>query len=532
MIKTAYIAVSGEKRPLEFEIPHSGKIVFKTPLSFSGSLEIRVLLNDEVEAFRDHSHQWSNVDGVHVIPEFGSKIVSLSSGKFLLSNIQSGIWEVSKNEIVWKFNPVDSGMITNYRPPNHLKNLEQANARFDFDEPLSLLFSEEAVEFSRSELPFSAIACFTDHCDFDTPQNLVAQRELFKRTGIKVTKGFFRYHFSKREDNASYENQQSEIENWRADGHELAYHSLTQSIRDEDQAIHEFRNFDAPKDVATWIDHGYQPYNLSLYKSHGISDKEFADNLKNRNIEILWNYIDSGTSAKGVINQMNPTDFTLASFSESQKQFGLKQRSAILVKNIMFHFFADEKPILKYKGTATAFKKLVFKRKISSLFPFVKNLLGISATLASVFLNWKTNARKVYPLARYSPLVFRHSIDGREFFVFQTLDMIDFKASLCKENLDKLVREKGIFIAHTYFSAPFSYHFGRVFSSDVNVQPEVEANFSNLGKRVASGEIWNPTLKELVAHLERFSQIRLDVSEKAGIIVRKDANLPYRKIAR
>jgi hypothetical protein len=82
-----------------------------------------------------------------------------------------------------------------------------------FIENPTLLFSKiGALELSRSALPFLAIACFTDHCDFDTLANLKLQRQLFEQTIIKVTKGFFLDHFSKRGENASYKNEAKELD--------------------------------------------------------------------------------------------------------------------------------------------------------------------------------------------------------------------------------------------------------------------------------------------------------------------------------
>ena len=109
----------------------------------------------------------------------------------------------------------------------YLKKKEDDNF-YSFDKTIALLFSKKSgVEFSRSKIPFSAVACFTDHCDFDTLQNLKIQRELFKTCNIKITKGFFLNNYSKRE-NASYEENKEELDFWKKYGHELAYHSLSQ----------------------------------------------------------------------------------------------------------------------------------------------------------------------------------------------------------------------------------------------------------------------------------------------------------------
>ena len=68
------------------------------------------------------------------------------------------------------------------------------------------------------------------------------------------------------------------------------------------------------KDISVWIDHGFQPYNFSLFKKNEINPEVYEKNLKEKGISILWNYIDSGTSTAGVINQMNPDQFTVAAF--------------------------------------------------------------------------------------------------------------------------------------------------------------------------------------------------------------------------
>lgn len=78
------------------------------------------------------------------------------------------------------------------------KKVISTNIKIDFKTKLELLFPKQCIEISCSKVPFSAIACFTDHCDFDTLENLKTQRTFFKKHEIKVTKGFFINHFSKK----------------------------------------------------------------------------------------------------------------------------------------------------------------------------------------------------------------------------------------------------------------------------------------------------------------------------------------------
>ena len=130
---------------------------------------------------------------------YSPKILKLQDGTIVQANQNIGIWEIERKSktLYWHFNPKNAKPIANYDKLN-VKTIEQAKSPLNLKYALALLFSKDVgVEFSRSKIPFSAIACFTDHCDFDTEENLIKQREFFKKYNIKVTKGFFLNHFFK-----------------------------------------------------------------------------------------------------------------------------------------------------------------------------------------------------------------------------------------------------------------------------------------------------------------------------------------------
>ncbi|MBC8884244.1 hypothetical protein H9X57_15330 [Flavobacterium piscinae] len=131
-------------------------------------------------------------------------------------------------------------------------------------------------------------------------------------------------------------------------------------------------------------------------------------------------------------------------------------------------------------------------------------------------------------MANYTPLLFKHKILDKEFYVFQTLEMVDFKKALQKENILKLIDEKGVFIAHTYFAVPMKFHTGRIFKKPNQVDDEVAQNFANLGEMIAKNEIWNPTLVELVDYLSKFERTVLDVDSEGKIVVSNSINLIHR----
>lgn len=499
------------------------------------SFDIKIEFYEPVAEFRDHDYSWEKIKKHYIANELSPKIIRLQSGQMVQSNLTAGIWEINPKEstiLLWRFNPEFASPITNYLENNNSKIISPAKQKFYFIENPTLLFPKEhAIELSRSKSPFSGIACFTDHCDFDTAKNLVLQREFFNEHQIKVTKGFFLNHFSKREDNASFQNQKEEILKWHNDGHELCYHSLSQSIKTDLESFEDFKGFMPPlNNLKVWIDHGFQPYNFSLLKKSNLKERDFEEVLSERNINTLWNYIDSGTATNGVINQFNTKHFTLSSFLKGNKDLGLIKKAQLIIKNIIFHYYNDEDLLLKYKNTASSFKKVFIQKNIKSFFPLIKDFFKLSKSILLVLLFWNTAKNEPYKLAKYSPIVFKHIIAEKEFYIFQTLEMLDFKKSLSQENINILIKEKGVFIAHTYFSVPMEYHAGKLFSTPTTIDEKVSQNFKFLGEKIHNKEIWNPTLTQLINYWSGFEKVVFDIDFAGNIFEKSKAGLQMRKV--
>jgi hypothetical protein len=153
---------------------------------------------------------------------------------------------------------------------------------------------------------------------------------------------------------------------------------LSQSIKSEFESTTDFKDFVPPySDINVWIDHGFQPYNFTLYEKNGISSRDYENQLITKKIDTLWNYIDSGTATKGIINQLNASQFTLGSFYKGIQNFSFKIKIVLLFKNVIFHYDNDEKRIRNYIDTLTHLKLLVKKRKLSSLFQFFQNAIPL-----------------------------------------------------------------------------------------------------------------------------------------------------------
>uniref|UniRef100_UPI004049BFE8 hypothetical protein n=1 Tax=Gelidibacter sp. TaxID=2018083 RepID=UPI004049BFE8 len=534
MIKSVTLLKENNILPIKHVQRHDFQVDLIYDISADTVATLQITFNTPILYFRNHDYRWQGVDKHLISNWYAPKILMLENKRIIQANLHIGVWEVhpkNKYILLWHLNPKNASPLSEY-DSKHVKHISQAVSTSGLKGSLSLLFPiYSGIEVSRSLIPFSAIACFTDHCDFDTLENLKLQRQFFKTYGLKITKGFFLNHFSKRPKTASFELHQDELTAWRDDGHELAYHSLSQSLRPLDVSLDAFLNFKPPfHDITTWIDHGFQPYNTSLYNNHKRLKKHYGSILKNNNIHAIWNYIDSGTAAYGVINQINPKQFTLYAYYNGIKHLGIKERTSKFIKNILFHYFNDPFSLQVYGRIAQFYKSNPNKRTLRGYLDFVGNLSKLVRLLFPILLYWKTKRHQVYPLAEFSPVTFSIDLNGHPFTMFQTIELLDFKNGLCPHNIDLLIEERGLFIAHTYFSVPLTYHQGKLFESDNHIDSTVENNFSYLSKKIADCDIWNPTVNELVSYLNKLSLIYFECNEQGDLLVRDDHQLVYRKV--
>lgn len=356
------------------------------------------------------------------------------------------------------------------------------------------------------------------------------QRSFFKDNGVKITKGFFLNHFSKREDNASFENQSEELLQWEKEGHELCYHSLSQSIKSDQESFEDFERFLPVENVTVWIDHGFQSYNFSLYKQFNKDEVYYETLLSQKSITVLWNYVDCGTSITGVLNQFNTAKLTLSSFKSAIAPFSLKTRAVMLFKNILFHYDNNQKRVRNYIDLLTYSKAFLKHKSIKHFINILKNGLPLLQPICKVFLYWKSQKNVPYKMAKYTPLLFKHRLFEKDFFIFQTIEMVDFKKALCQSNIDELIRESGVFIAHTYFSVDMNHYSGKLFKNDATLDEVVVDNFNYLAQKINDSSIWNPTLIEFVNYLSNFESILLDIDVEGTIFLKNKTAIIFRPV--
>lgn len=518
-----------------FNRVHEHKYEIDTTGFVSDTWSVEIRFTEKIKLFRDHDYTWKDLSQTRISNWYSPKVLKLENGLIVQANQQNGVWSVDGGRpeiLVWTSSPKESGPLADYQGSGNKKTIRYAKQPRDLTSKPALLSSwKYGVEISRSKVPFSGIVCFTDHCDFDTLENLKVQRAFFKKHGVVTTKGFFLDHYSKRETNASWERNSEELKLWIHDGHELAFHSLSQSIKSMEASIDRFRNFKSPiSGIKTWIDHGFQPYNISMTSVFPVSLREYSVPFDRNGIRIFWNYIDSGTAMPGVINQINPRHFTLSRCWKGLKVNHFKKRASFMLRCILLHYYGGGEKSGTYKELARRGKKNNSSGNIKSIWLFMKAIIDVVFTVMKLILSWPRSFRTPFPLAKYGTLFFRQKMVDKEVTVFQTVELVDLKRALSIENLDTLVKECGVIIGHTYFSVPFNYHDGRLIEEDGSVNGQVDKNFAYISHLMAEKKLWNPTLMELEEYLSKLKSLRYDCSPDGGIYVDSDDGYFSRKI--
>ena len=172
------------------------------------------------------------------------------------------------------------------------------------------------------------------------------------------------------------------------------------------------------------------------YKNYERISNHYGSSLKNNGIDTFWNYLDSGTAVKGVINQLNPNQFTLDSYYKGIKHLKFKEQIPMFIKNVIFHYYNTDDSLRLYRGIAKYFKTITQRKSLKKHLKIVISLFKLLRLLIPILLFWKTKKSRVYPLARYTPVIFNQDILQDTFTVFQTIEMIDFKLGLNQTNID------------------------------------------------------------------------------------------------
>ena len=485
-------------------------------------ISLTLEFENDIKAYRSQQYNWEEYTGEVVsLNSHSPKIIIFENELHMFSSSNVGAWVIEdKRRIKWILKSSVLTPVFQYAA-NARRIFETA---FDIENyELEVLFTKQEVpEFSRSKIPFKPIICFTDHCDFDDDESLETQLSFFKEYGIKISKGFFLNHFSKREFNSSFERSDKIIKRFQTEGHGLFYHALTQSLRHNDDALDEFKNFVPPTElkVNTYIDHGYQIYNLTKRSVSGLSDVEWSNIMEQKGIQNFWTYLDSGSGANGVINQLNPKHFSYGHMLRSNP-FDLKY----LVRSILF-YCGNEDYLLIYREIAKQAKQLIQGKSLVKFFPLIRNISKVGLFIIKSFLFHRD---KVFRYSVLTPFIFKVRIGEKIFNLFQTIEVTNFEKTFTPSNIDILERELGAIIVHCYFSSSLKHQKGRLFKNG-RVSDKNKANFNYLKEKIQANGIWNPSIDELIDYTDQINKMKYKWDENERKFVSSDPNIPVRYV--
>ncbi|WP_111672154.1 hypothetical protein [Algoriphagus litoralis] len=482
-------------------------------------LFLDIEFDDPIAFWRFLDYSWVKPGKDHLIANTHSpKILKLSSGLTVVASQTSGCWEYQPDSgsLRWYFyHPMLSPTMVYDQNDQRIFLKKQLVPKGTLIQNGLLSAAGSVEEWARTPIGFLPTVCFTDHSDFDTTSLLKVQRKLFSDLGIKVTKGFFLYDYTHKAENASFEAEDSrnELILWAEEGHELAYHALSQSYRGEVSET-EFQKFESPAalpKINCYIDHGFHPYNYTK-QPLGQWEKWYS-HIVPKGINLIWSYIDAGEGNLFTVNQLNPQGYTLEAISKSSSYFsskGKKRSRKTDLRNFLM-YGVPENILIKSKYLKGSLGGLLSN-------PGLKSLKGASSSAFSMFrqilsretlAEIKKRRKSIFEVNRFGPVFFQACNQvNTSIQVFQTLSVRDFDIVFSEESLDRLQKESGLMIAHTYFAYTGENHEGRLFKNPSGVfRDEAKSALKRLGDKIQEDKIWNPTVSELNAFFRKFESI-------------------------
>lgn len=457
---------------------------YKLKQGFYPSLELVFNLPEVPTHFRTYKYTWTTADAPFVASTLSPKILKFPDGTCLMACRIIGTWVYDPKrprQLRWIIYGADVQPFFRY-DESSMRHWFETGGTCTEEIQLRLIRTDKPIELSFSQLPFKPVMIFTDHCDFDSDLLLRKQRECFTSRGIRVTKGvFLKKHSHKGDWNSAWEGNEDEFRQWAAEGHELCYHALSQSkLPDpamQEALVQQFQSpLSDPMQFRTWIDHGYQRYNIS--KARDLIDRaQRLLHLVQKGVQQCWNYHDVAE----VTDNLNQLDY------DQMTPFRiLNARSLSLTEKIriLLYFNATESDLVRYRAIAGIIKE----RKIFSMLP--QGFIFLKLVLKALFSNPSErrlrNAQSVIPTEIPSMCA------------FQSIIVKDFSKAF-GQPYNRFKAESGLAIVHTYFSFLEGHHGSTLFKSATGeITPRVEEVFDSIGRDIAQGELWNPTLAEFM----------------------------------
>lgn len=379
--------------------------------------------------------------------------------------------------------------------------------------------------------PFACKSAFvlTDHCDFDTEEKLStflygSNNNGWLGRGLKITKGVFTLGPKPGEPkkNASLDDEAYRvlIQVLYKDGSEIVPHALKSkgqlSSAEFHAAVEKLSLMYHPR---TWIDHG--SYLKYCYSQGAKDNKDYmlADTLKKRGYNNLWSFHDVNIDAAQTLNI-----FTVKKYG-SWKMIGFAIKYFFLGKWLIaahylrsiVHRNYSKNIIIEYLMYAMAGTKQIFINSKNKKKQLKKDIADYLKSLGA-FGSWRNQWPVPYKnddVLKYSAALFteeRRPIsqykpgDLLMFYTFETTHLQDIYT---KKALNKLIKEYGTHIGHTYIlnDLPYINAIFKTSKGKYQLAPKWIQFLDALQANVKNNKIWNPGMGEYADHIIKLSQV-------------------------
>lgn len=485
-------------------------------------LSIHIEWETAVAWVRSSAYTWEAAYAGWTAHMLSPKLIQLQNGQMVQASQTIGVWElVHAHHLVWHIQGEMVQPMTRFNaqgiPERHHLPPPPLMA------PLALWLPQQAAELARSPHGFQAVVCFTDHCDFDTPEALQVQLESLRAYNMTITKGFFYYNFAKRPNTVCLAEQPHWAAAFKKEGHEAAWHALSLSLQPPNEALAQCKSFVSAMDFTTYMDHGHQPYNWS--QSHWTWSEK-AVQYAQKGWRQLWHYRDVGPATRHW-NQLDIRRWHLAHCLPWNTLFQMAHWAQAL------HFYrmhwADP---IAYE----ALGRLIHQIKSLHARGTFSLMLGIGPTLwqhrkvfGCIKRAWTLRTR-VPDAVRGQAIVYPIQLGPEVFWMFQTQLWNDWVTPLQPAALAAFVEAKGVCLAHTYLSVPLAHYPNRFMLTSTRINPKVKPGLARLSQAIQQGQCWNPTLSEAMAYWQRFDQVTFTITD-AGVLQPNAMHLHWRSVA-
>lgn len=440
------------------------------------------------------------------------------------------------------------------------------NKYFYHDETLKRKWKSQAFEgfsietkfgnFTKELYPFGfqSAFIFVDHCDFDTPEKVKAifygtsdekSKDFGKKgivgTGLTATKTVF--VDASNTENIGLENSEyrKSIERLNKDGVEIVPHSLTprDSLKKGDFRLKSYLDEMAKFNPKTWTDHGYGLHNIIRFGWYKKSPYFILDELYKRGYRYFWSRIDYSLNAPdGNLNVFNISE--RAGVDYLKKVFRLI-KNKIQLRKIIFVFFWD------FTGCLIGWEAkddLVFA--FDTMLYYLKKVIGKNIHPPHAFSRnaiLRTLVRIVNPLFYFQVMhnfffpdkidsltqgFYPVDIDGKNnIFFFDSLWVNDCDGIYSPQNIDRLIKEKGLHIGHNYFCVDEKHYLNLAFKKIDDyyyISDKFQQNLEYLAKCQKENKVWVTTISNFGGYYSKLRKVEIKNISKNKLFIKNQSN--------